>query len=88
MDETEPLRNEIALYETRRCEWLSSHLNEFVVIADQQVAGFFPDFVAAFTAGVQTFGTKRLFLVKQVCAVDPVYPVFEVLCQPAKAKSC
>jgi hypothetical protein len=27
-------------------------------------------------AGVQTFGTRRQFLVKQVYAVDPVYPVF------------
>ena len=76
MHEVDPLRNELAFYETKKREWLSRHLNRFVVIADEQVAGFFSDYETAFKAGIQTFGTKKQFLIKQICAAEPVYVVY------------
>jgi hypothetical protein len=76
MHQADPLRNELVFYETKKREWLSSHLNQFVVIADEQVAGFFSDYEAAFKAGIQIFGIKRQFLIKQICAAEPVYVVY------------
>jgi hypothetical protein len=76
VSKAEPLRNEITLFESKRQQWLSSYRDQFVVIAGEQIAGFFPDFEEAFKAGVQAFGITRPFLVKQVCVTDPVYPVF------------
>ncbi len=76
MHEADPLRNELAFYETKKSEWLNSYLNQFVVIADKQVAGFFSDYEAAFKAGIRTFGIKKQFLIKQICAAEPVYVVY------------
>jgi len=39
------------------------------------VAGFYPDFESALRAGLRRFGVRD-FLVKQVCAEDPVYVIY------------
>lgn len=76
MDEVDPLKKELTFYATNKHEWLSTHLNQFVVIAGEQVAGFFTDYESAFKAGIRTFGIKSQFLIKQVCAAEPVYVVY------------
>jgi hypothetical protein len=46
-----------------------------VVIADTIVAGFYPNYESAFEPGLQKFGVKATFLVKQVWAEQPMYPI-------------
>jgi len=76
MIEADPLKNELAFHEMKKREWLNRYLNQYVVIADEQIAGFFMDYEAAFKAGIQAFGIGRLFLIKQICAAEPVYVVY------------
>lgn len=52
--------------------WLLSHLGEFAVISGTTVAGFYPDYEAAFRAGLRRFGVRD-FLIKEVCSQEPVY---------------
>jgi hypothetical protein len=45
-----------------------------VVIQDDVVLqGFFKEYADAFKAGLQMFGVRRPFLVKQVWITEPVY---------------
>jgi hypothetical protein len=76
MPSPDPLSRELSLYDARKREWLSSHLNQFVVIAGDQVEGFHPDYESAFKAGIRMFGIKRQFLIKQICVTEPVYVVY------------
>ena len=76
MPTNDPLSRELSLYEARKLEWLRTHLNQFVVIAGDQVEGFHADYESAFTAGIHAFGLKTQFLIKQVCATEPVYVVY------------
>ena len=69
------LRLELDLFEKHRREWLLLHVGKFAVVSGTTVAGFYPDFESAFRAGLRKFGFRD-FLVKQVCAVDPVYVVY------------
>jgi len=69
------LRDELRLFETNRHKWLLSHQDKFVVISGTTVAGFYPDFPSAYCAGLAKFGFRD-FLVKQVCAEDPVYVIY------------
>ena len=70
------LENELGVFEQHKKEWLQSHPGEFVVLAATSVAGFYPDYESAFRAGLQTFGIDGKFLVKQVCAEEPVYLIY------------
>jgi hypothetical protein len=72
----DPLSRELAFYEARKREWLSLHPDQFVVIAGDRAEGFYPDYESAFEAGIRAFGLKRQFLIKQVCAIEPVYVVY------------
>lgn len=67
------LQKELGIFEQRKQEWLQSHPGSFVVISDLTVAGFFPDYESAFRAGLEKFGVRGSFLVKQVWAEEPVY---------------
>jgi hypothetical protein len=67
---------ETALYEANKAEWLKSHRDEFVVIKDNELLGFFTDFHAAYTAGVRKYGISVDFLVKRVVPQEPVFVVF------------
>lgn len=70
------LQEELGLFEQHRQEWMRSHPGEFVVIAGEHVAGFFPDYESAFKAGLKTAGLGNSFLVKQVWAEEPVYLLY------------
>lgn len=69
----EALQKELEVFEKHKRDWLSIHPGEFVVIADESIAGFFQDYESAFEAGLSKFGIHRDFLVKQVWAEEPVY---------------
>jgi hypothetical protein len=65
---------ELNVFERNRKEWLRSHPGKFVVIQGEIVAdGFFSTYAEAFRAGLQKFGVRDNFLVKQVWKTDPVY---------------
>lgn len=72
----DPLKQELKLYHGQKKSWLDSHLNQYVVIGGEQVAGFYPDYESAFRAAIREFGIKRQFLIKQICAAEPVYVVY------------
>jgi hypothetical protein len=67
---------ELTVFEEHRQEWSHSHPGEYVVIQDEVIAeGFFGTYAEAFKAGLQKFGVRRGFLVKQVWVTEPVYIV-------------
>jgi len=67
---------ELEVFEKHRHEWSHSHPGDFVVIQDEVVVeGFFSTYADAFKAGLQKFGVRRGFLVKQVWVTEPVYTV-------------
>lgn len=72
----DPLSHELNVYETKKREWLNSHLNEFVVIAGDRIEGFHDTYESAFKAAIKAFGVEKQFLIKQVCATEPVYVVY------------
>ncbi|MGA3129228.1 MAG: hypothetical protein ABSD59_00395 [Terracidiphilus sp.] len=67
---------ELRVFEQNRQEWSRSHPGEFVVIQGEAIAdGFFDTYADALRAGLQKFGARREFLVKQVWVTEPVYLV-------------
>jgi hypothetical protein len=70
------LSTELQLYRLRKDEWLGRHSGEYVVVKGEQVLGFYPEFAAAYTAGVAAWGAGVDFLVRQVLDFEPVYSVF------------
>ncbi len=67
---------ELTVFEQHRQEWSRSHPGEFVVIQGEEIAeGFFNTYADALRAGLQRFGARREFLVKQVWVTEPVYLV-------------
>ena len=65
---------ELSVFEKHRQEWLHAHSGAYVAIQDDIVAeGFFDTYAEAFKAGLQKFGVRRVFLVKQVWFTEPVY---------------
>jgi hypothetical protein len=72
----EKLEAELRTFEQHKREWLQSHLGDFVVIAGTTVAGFYSDYEKAFKAGLERFGVRGDFLVKQLYAEEPVYLIY------------
>lgn len=65
---------ELRVFEQHRQEWSRSHPGDYVAIQDDVVVeGFFSTYAEAFKAGLQKFGVRRGFLVKQVWITEPVY---------------
>lgn len=76
MSPSTPLSTELAVFEKYRREWSRSNPGAYVVIQDEVVAeGFFSSYADAFRTGLQRFGVRRMFLVKQIWATEPVYIV-------------
>ena len=67
---------ETALYEANKSVWLHEHRNEFVVVKDEEVLGFFSEFHEAYQRGVEKYGIDSDFLVKRVVPQEPVFVVF------------
>jgi len=66
---------ETQLYEAQKSEWLRTHRDQFVVIKEQSLLGFFDNFHQAYTAGVAEYGMNIDFLVKRVVPQEPVFLV-------------
>jgi hypothetical protein len=73
MATTRPFSAELKVFEQHRKEWSNSHPGDYVAIQDDVIAGFFSTYADAFRAGLQKFGVRRGFLVKQVWMTEPVY---------------
>ena len=74
MATTNPFSAALQVFEQHREEWSHSHPGEYVAIQDGVIAeGFFGTYEEAFKAGLQKFGVRRSFLVKQVWITEPVY---------------
>ena len=74
MSSADLFSKELTVFEAHRQEWSHSHLGAYVAIQDGIVAeGFFGSYAEAFKAGLQKFGVRRVFLVKQVWVTEPVY---------------
>lgn len=69
------LKTELAVFEQHKQEWLRSNPGSFVVITGTRIEGFYDDYASAFRAGVCA-GISGSFLVKQVCAEEPVYLIY------------
>lgn len=65
-----PLETELRTYASKLPELLA-HEGKFVLIHDEQVAGFFDTYADAVQAGYERFELKP-FLVKQVAAIEEV----------------
>jgi hypothetical protein len=71
-----PFSAENKVFEQHREEWFRLHPGDYVAIQDDVIAeGFFGSYAEAFTAGLQQFGVRRGFLVRQVWMTEPVYCV-------------
>jgi hypothetical protein len=70
------LTAELEFYETHKSEWLKSNRDEFVVVKNNELLGFFTDFHNAYSAGVEKYGMDVDFLVKRVVPQEPVFVVF------------
>jgi len=69
-----PFSTELEVFERHRGEWSRSHPGEYVAIQDDVIIdGFFGTYAEALRAGLQRFGVRRSFLVKQVWITEPVY---------------
>ncbi|HEY5411500.1 MAG TPA: hypothetical protein VIJ94_12320 [Caulobacteraceae bacterium] len=61
------LDDEIAAYEAQRTELEASHLGQWAVIHDRELAGAFDDFQAAAMEAVRRFG-RGPYLIRQIGA--------------------
>lgn len=76
MEQASQFSTELGVFERFRREWSRLHPGEFVVIQGEEIAeGFFDSYANALKAGLQRFGVRRGFLVKQVWVTEPVYVV-------------
>ena len=68
------LSEELKVFEQHRQDWARSHPGDYVAIQDDVIVeGFFGTYAEAFKAGLQKFGVRRSFLVKQVWVTEPIY---------------
>jgi hypothetical protein len=65
-----------SFFEANRSEWANQHRDEFVLVCKRALVGFYETYEDAYKAGLQTFGVKSQFLVKQVSAVEPVFFIY------------
>ena len=76
MEAISSFSKELTVFEQHRVQWWHSNPGEYVVIQDDVVVEeFFATYAEAFKAGLQRFGVRRSFLVKQVWMTEPVYCV-------------
>ena len=67
---------ELSVYNLHREAWMRSHPDRFVAIQDDVIAdGFYDTYSEALKAGIQRFGVRKNFLVKQVRTHEQVYVV-------------
>jgi hypothetical protein len=65
------LEREAAAFEANVAEWRRTDLGRFVVIHDEEIAGFYDSLSEAFAEGTRRYGLDP-FLVRQVLPENPV----------------
>jgi hypothetical protein len=70
------LPEELRIFEEHKVEWFRSNLEQFVVVVGSKVVGFYPDYESGFKSGLSVAGLGNPFLLKQVCAGEPVYLIY------------
>ena len=70
------LESDFAVFEQHRKDWVTSHNGEYVLIHQEQLAGFYPDYEAALRSGLKLFGVQSQFLITQVCVEEPVFVIY------------
>jgi len=70
------LGTELAIFEKYRKDWSRDHTGEYVLIHQNEVAGFHADYASALRKGLELFGVKSDFLVKQVNAEEPILVIY------------
>jgi hypothetical protein len=71
-----PLQEELRFFEKNKQEWLLAHRDEFAVILGSKMIGFYSDYESGFKAGLAAAGLGNPFLLRQICAEEPVYLIF------------
>jgi hypothetical protein len=67
---------ELEYFARHKAEWLAHKTGLYVVVKDNGLLGFYPNFEAAYRAGADTYGLSTDFLVKQILEHEPVFFVF------------
>jgi len=67
---------ELKLFAAHKKEWLTDHSGDYVVVQGTTVLGFFKSWEKALRSGIEAFGVRDDFLVKQVLPQEPVYFVY------------
>jgi len=76
MDSPSQFAVELEVFERHRQEWSRSHVGMFVAIQHENVVdGFFANYADALKAGLNQFGSRKQFLIKQVWVTEPVYVI-------------
>lgn len=71
-----PLQEELRFFEHHKPEWLRSNPDQFVVIVGSRVVGFYQDYESGFKSGLAAAGLGNPFLLRQICAEEPVYLIY------------
>jgi hypothetical protein len=75
-DPEQQLRSDYELFEQKRRTWFRTHPGQYVVVGAGTVAGFHKDYESALKAALESFGFNSVFLIKQVCAEEPVFVIY------------
>jgi hypothetical protein len=70
------LDRDAEVYELHRREWARAQQGKFVLIHNGAIDDFYPDYSSALREGLRRFGVNAQFLIKQVCATEPVFLVY------------
>ena len=65
-----------SFFEAHRSEWADQHRDKFVLVCQRVLVGFYETYEEAYKAGLQKFGVRSQFLVKQVSAVEPLFFIY------------
>ena len=74
--EASNLDKEFSFFERHRAQWAKQHQGEFVLVINEEEAGFYGDYESAYRAGLKRFGPESQFLIQQVCAIEPVFFIY------------
>ncbi len=76
MSEVTNMEKDFEFFEGNRSEWARQHQGEFALVCQQQSSGFFATYEDAYRTAIERFGLAAVFLIQQVCAVEPVFTIY------------
>ncbi len=67
------LEAETKYFDSNRAQWIKDgREDQWAVVRQEELLGFYPSLAKAYAAGVERFGSGSEFLAKQVTPDDPV----------------